>query len=74
MLREPNNIICSRASLCPFSQHLPGLEGIVGRLEVAQQCSLQISPTQHNTLHLKPGVGLALQQPHNDLALLYIIN
>ena len=74
MFRKPNTVVCNRASLSPFCQRLPDLEVIVGRLEVTQQCCLQVNPTQHITLHLKPGVSLTLQQLHNNLAMLSIIS
>ena len=63
--RKPSNIISNKPSLGPFRQRLPGFDGIVGRLEVAQQRTLQVRQSRHITLDLVPGVGLALKQPHH---------
>ena len=74
MLKKANDVIRNWPSLGPFRQYLPSFEGIVSRHEVVQQRCLQIDSTRHITLHLKPDVGLALQQPNRNLTWLYIVS
>ena len=72
--RETYNIVSDGPSLGPFCQRLSCFECIVRWLEVVQQRDLQVWPTRHITLYLKPGVGMAFQQAHNNLTTLNIIS
>ena len=60
-LRKSHNILSETTLLCRLSQGLPCFKCVVHWLKVAEQHSLQITPTRHITLHLIPSVSLPLK-------------